>query len=135
MAQLVEHHLAKVRVASSNLVIRSVKAPVSSNAGRGLGVVGSRAGPSPLVDSGEDGVCDTGRIGRPETVATVYGITTDDPMPGGGWVGLTPAVEHLREGLDTETFDQCVRTGAAMNPTEAVHYVNQHIQLARHDQT
>ena len=38
MAQLVEHHLAKVRVASSNLVIRSVKAPVSSNAGRGLGI-------------------------------------------------------------------------------------------------
>ncbi len=38
MAQLVEHHLAKVRVASSNLVIRSDKTPVSSNAGRGLGV-------------------------------------------------------------------------------------------------
>ena len=55
-------------------------------------------------------------------------------MPGGGWVGLTPAVGLLREVLDTETFDECVRTGAAMNPAEAVHYANQHIQLTRHDQ-
>ena len=73
-------------------------------------------------------------IGRPETAATAYGITTDDRMPGGGWVGLTPAVGLLREVLDTETFDECVRTGAAMNPAEAVHYANQHIQLTRHDQ-
>jgi hypothetical protein len=32
VAQLVEHHLAKVRVASSNLVIRSIKAPCSQGA-------------------------------------------------------------------------------------------------------
>jgi predicted ATPase len=74
------------------------------------------------------------RIGRPETAATAYGITTEDSMPGGEWIGLTPAVEHLREVLDTATFDECVRTGATMNPTEAVHFANHIIQLTRHDQ-
>ena len=43
---------AKVRVASSNLVIRSVKTPVSSNAGRGLGIFGRREGLSPVGPGG-----------------------------------------------------------------------------------
>lgn len=72
------------------------------------------------------------RIGRPETAATAFDITTGDLLAS-EWIGLAAAVEHLRKVLDTETFDECVRTGAAMNPTEAVNFANQHIQLARHD--
>ena len=73
------------------------------------------------------------RIGRSQTAATIYGTTTDDQFAS-QWLGLTPLVEHLHEVLATETFNECVRTGAAMNPTEAVHYANHHIQLIRHDQ-
>ena len=45
MAQLVEHHLAKVRVASSNLVVRSNEAPMRpSSVGRIWGWIVPEAG-------------------------------------------------------------------------------------------
>lgn len=41
-----------------------------------------------------------------------------------------PAIDHVRDVLDADSFDDCVRTGAAMTISEAVHYAH-HIQLAR----
>jgi len=73
------------------------------------------------------------RIGQPEIAATLYGTTTNNttanPVP-----GFDAAVDHARSMLDTDTFDTCVRTGAAMTITEAVHYAHHHIQLTRQPQ-
>ncbi len=74
------------------------------------------------------------QIGRAEVAATLYGTTTHNPntnlIP-----GFDEAVDRARRMLDTpDTFDECVRTGAAMTVTEAVHYAHHQIQLARQRQ-
>jgi hypothetical protein len=74
------------------------------------------------------------RTKQPEIAATIYGTTTHHTETNQA-LGLAPALDHLRHTLDAETFDDCVRTGAAMNITEAVHYANHHINTTRQHQT
>jgi tetratricopeptide (TPR) repeat protein len=70
------------------------------------------------------------RIDRPEAAATLHGNTAHNPAAS-QMLGLAAAVDHLRHVLDTDTFDNCVRIGAAMNTSEAVHYAHHHLQLTR----
>ena len=74
------------------------------------------------------------RIEMPEVAATMYGTGIDDPLTTtiASPVGATVVAAHLREVLDTETFDDRVRIGAAMNRSEAVHYAQHHINAVRH---
>lgn len=74
------------------------------------------------------------RARRPEIAATFYGTATHNPAAS-QYLGFTAAVEHLRKVLDTETFDTCARTGAAMTLTEAVHYAHHHIDDTRQQRT
>ena len=68
------------------------------------------------------------RTGRPEVAATLCGTAVN---PRTYLPQFDGAVDHVRSVLDTDTFDNCVRTGAAMTVTEAVHYAHHHIDLAR----
>ncbi len=70
------------------------------------------------------------RTGRPEIAATLYGAATNNPLADLN-VGLAEAVDHVRSVLNADTFDTCVRAGAAMTITEAVHYARHHIDNAR----
>jgi hypothetical protein len=70
------------------------------------------------------------RIEQPEVVATLYGTfinKADNPL----YAALVAPVDHVRNMLDTDTFDTCVRTGAVMTLAEAVHYANHHLDNAR----
>lgn len=69
------------------------------------------------------------RIDLPEIAATIYGATTRSPATS-QTLGLAAGVDHLHHTLDTETFDDCVRTGAA----EAVRYTHHHINTTRQHQ-
>jgi predicted ATPase len=83
------------------------------------------------------------RTGRPEIAATFCGTATLNRATNlsldfdevsnmwDGWAEYTVVVDRVRGGLDAETFDKCVRTGAAMTVTEAVHYARHHIDNAR----
>ncbi len=73
------------------------------------------------------------RVGRPEIAATLCGTATHSPAAN-LILGFDAAVDQLRNTLDTDTFDNCVGTGAAMTTTEAVHYARHHIQLTRQHQ-
>ncbi|MEO6653746.1 MAG: adenylate/guanylate cyclase domain-containing protein [Ilumatobacteraceae bacterium] len=70
------------------------------------------------------------RINQPEIAAIIYGASTHQAIAGQSATGAT-AVEHLRETLDGETFDDCVRTGSAMGTVEAVKYAHEHIESTR----
>jgi hypothetical protein len=70
------------------------------------------------------------RIDLPGIAATIYGATTRYPTTS-QTLGLAAAVDHLHHTLDAETFDNRVRTGAAMNVTETVHYAHHHINTTR----
>mgnify|MGYP003381864944 CR=1 FL=1 len=58
-------------------------------------------------------------------------FTTTTYHPAAQSAGFAAGVDRARSMLDTDTFDHCVRTGAAMTITEAVHYAHHHIQGAR----
>jgi hypothetical protein len=73
------------------------------------------------------------RIDQPEIAATIYGVTTRHPYTD-QVAGFAVALDHLHHTLDAETFDDCVRTGAAMNLTEAVHYAHHRINTTRQHQ-
>lgn len=68
------------------------------------------------------------RTGRPDVAATLYGTAVN---PRTYLPQFDGAVDHVRSVLGTATFDACVRAGAAMTVTQAVHYAHHHIQLAR----
>jgi tetratricopeptide (TPR) repeat protein len=70
------------------------------------------------------------RAGRSEIAATFYGITTTNSFS-----GFATAVDHLRNILDTDTFDTCARSGAAMTTTESVYYARQRIDETRRQRT
>ncbi len=70
------------------------------------------------------------RTGRPEIAATLYGAITHHPIIHVNIV-FAVAIDHVRNTLDTITFDHCVATGAAMTTTEAVHYAHSHIEAVR----
>ena len=70
------------------------------------------------------------RTNQPEVAATIYGATRNHPTVD-QVVGFTAAIDHLHPKLDAQTLDDCVRTGAAMNLTEAVHYAQHHINTIR----
>ena len=74
------------------------------------------------------------RINSPERAATVYGITTYDPSTI-MIVGFAAAMDHVRNTLNTDTFDRCTATGAAMDIAEAVHYARTQIETARSELT
>lgn len=71
---------------------------------------------------------------RPEIAATFYGTTTNYPAAN-LYLGFAAAVEHVRDILDTDTFDTCARTGATMTTAEAVHYAHHHIDDTRQQRT
>jgi predicted ATPase/class 3 adenylate cyclase len=73
------------------------------------------------------------RVGQPEIAATVYGTFTNNPLANQA-IEFAATVDHVRDVLDTDTFDACVHTGAAKTTTEAVHYTQHHIQLTRQHQ-
>jgi hypothetical protein len=75
------------------------------------------------------------RAGLPEIAATFCGTITNNPAAH-LIAGFDAATDHLRNVLDTDTdtFDTCGRTGAAMTISEAAHYAHHHIQLARQHQ-
>ena len=73
------------------------------------------------------------RTGQPEIAATIQSVTTGYPIDN-LILGFTAALDHLHHTLDTETFDDCVRTGKAMNLTDAVRYARQHINATRQHQ-
>jgi tetratricopeptide (TPR) repeat protein len=73
------------------------------------------------------------RNGRPDIAATLHGCTGSHPVAIQA-PGFDAAVDHVRNVLDTDTFEHCVRAGAAMTVTEAVRYAHQHIQLTRQHQ-
>ena len=70
------------------------------------------------------------RINRPQIAATLCGTTTRHPSKN-LIIGFVAAVDHVRNTLDTDTFDRCVATGAAMDTTEAVRYAHAHIDAIR----
>ena len=70
------------------------------------------------------------RVGQPEPSATIHGTTTRYPIDD-FILGLASAIDNVRATLDPTAFDACVRAGAAMNLTEAVHYAHHHIGAAR----
>ncbi len=74
------------------------------------------------------------RINQPEIAATLYGTTTHHPATNVN-VAFTPAIDHARNTLDTDTFDHCVATGAAMDTAEAVRYARTQIEAVRSEQT
>ena len=83
---------------------------------------------------------------QPEVAATMYGTIIDHPYAT-RLTGVTAAARHLRHVLepdafaaaadhlgcvlDSNTFDDCVRTGATMSLAEAVHYAQRHIETTR----
>ncbi len=72
------------------------------------------------------------RINRPEIVATLYGMTTHIPVTNFFVnIGYQAAIDHVRNTLDTETFDHCVAAGAAMDTADAVRYARTHIEAIR----
>ncbi len=46
-------------------------------------------------------------------------------------VAFVAVVDHVRNTLDTDTFDRCVATGAAMDTAEAVRYPRTQIEAVR----
>lgn len=44
---------------------------------------------------------------------------------------MAAAIDHVRNTLDTDTFDHCVATGAAMDTAEAVRYARTQIEAIR----
>ncbi len=46
-------------------------------------------------------------------------------------VAFVAVVDHVRNTLDTDTFDRCVATGTAMDTAEAVRYARTHIEVVR----
>jgi hypothetical protein len=46
-------------------------------------------------------------------------------------VTFAATTAHLRHVLEPDTFDDCVRSGAAMDRTAAVHYAHLHINTIR----
>jgi hypothetical protein len=95
--------------------------------------VGDDRGPVHLELAGERVDRPTLAVGAAEIAATFCGSTTNNSVAN-LYVGFAAAVDHLRNMLDTDTFDTCARTGAEMTTTEAVHYAH-HLQLARQHQT
>ena len=69
--------------------------------------------------------CD--RINRPEIAATLYGTTTRHPFFNLNTASLA-AIDHVRNTLDTETFNRCAANGAAMETAEAVRYARTRIE-------
>jgi predicted ATPase len=65
--------------------------------------------------------------GRPEVAATVYGMTT---RVSAIVVGRRTVVDRLRTSLGETTFERCVAAGAALEPTDTVHYVRKQISAA-----
>ena len=72
------------------------------------------------------------RIERPELAATVYGASTHYGIIT-MVINESPALNHLRSVLGASVFDDCVATGAAMEPADAVRYAHEQIQLAREE--
>ena len=70
------------------------------------------------------------RINRPHIAATLYGTTTHYPSTN-MMTAFVAAVDHVRNTLDTDTFDHCAATGAAMDTTEVVRYARAHIEAVR----
>jgi tetratricopeptide (TPR) repeat protein len=70
------------------------------------------------------------RIEQPEVAATLSGTFVDKPGSL-AYASFVTHVDHVRKLLDTDTFDSCVRAGAAMTSTEAVHYAHHQIDNAR----
>ena len=46
-------------------------------------------------------------------------------------VAFVAVVDHVRNTFDTDTFDRCVATGAAMDTAEAVRYARTQIEAVR----
>ena len=73
----------------------------------------------------------------PEIAATMYGATIDDPLTSKIAVGRRNRCRRSASARrsTTDTFDDRVRIGSAMNLTEAVHYAQHHINAARQLET
>jgi hypothetical protein len=70
------------------------------------------------------------RIQQPQIAATLYGASSRHTSIGMA-IALPDVVEHLREVLGDNLFDDCAAAGAAMELGEAVVYARTHIQLAQ----
>ena len=68
--------------------------------------------------------------GQPETAATLYGTTSEYPITH-RVANLPATLEHLRTTLGQPHFEECVATGAAMRPGDAVAFARQQIRNAR----
>ncbi len=71
------------------------------------------------------------RVNRPEIAVTLYGSTTRRHPATITSKSFAAAVEHVRNTLDTDTFDRCLAMGAAMDTAEAVRYAHAQIQAFR----
>jgi predicted ATPase/DNA-binding SARP family transcriptional activator len=70
------------------------------------------------------------RINQPEVAATIYGVTGRYPNANQA-VGFAAAVDHVRDTLDADMLNDCVRAGAAMDLADAVRYAQDHINATR----
>lgn len=70
------------------------------------------------------------RIELPEIAATIYGACTDYGIIN-TVINLPDVVDRLRVVLGETVFNECVSTGAALQPADAVHYARHQIQLVR----
>ena len=64
------------------------------------------------------------RLRRHEAAATLYG-THRERLDAVTWVGLPVAVDHLRDALREERFEELARRGGAMEHREAMSYAHQ----------
>ena len=71
------------------------------------------------------------RLDRPEIASTIYGTS----VPYGQSIAeeLPVALEHLREVLGSERFDECVEAGSNMEFNEAMLYVGQMLRSVQRE--
>ena len=74
------------------------------------------------------------RINRPDVAATLYGTTTRHSATSRN-TAVAAAIDHVRNNLDTNTYDRCVATGEAMDTADAVRYAHTQIEAARTELT
>lgn len=65
-------------------------------------------------------------LGRSASAATIYGIGSRTL---GGAPRLAKVTNRLRDALGAQRFDECVASGAAMQPIESVRYAREQIAL------
>jgi hypothetical protein len=71
------------------------------------------------------------RLGHPATAATLYGAGGEPLRIVTFVAGLPAALLHLRDELGELRYHESVRTGAALNTTEAVRFARAEIRRAQ----